>query len=516
MSAGPEVDPVLRVRGVTKRYAAPVLTDVDFELRAGEIHALMGANGAGKSTLSRIICGLTRADAGSMTLGGVAYVPGSRREAQRAGVQIVMQELNLVPTLSVAENIFLTDLPTLSGFIAFARLLQSSREALASVGLESVDPRTPVGHLGIGQQQLVALAAALAHPCRVLVLDEPTAALTDAEIERAFAHLQRWRAAGTAILYISHRIDEIRRISDRITVLRDGHVVDTRPSAGATMDEIVRLMVGERGVEALHHRDHALGDVALRVEGLTRGSRLRDVTFEVRKGEILGLAGLVGAGRTETLRAIFGADPFDEGRIRRGTGDGLAIESPRDAVRAGIGMIPEDRKEQALLLTQPVRTNISLATLSRFARRGWIGEARERAAAEDLRMRLDVRSHSLDQAAAELSGGNQQKVVIGRWLLRDCEVLLFDEPTRGIDVGAKVAVYKVLNDLAARGKALVLVSSELPELMALCDRIAVMSAGRLVATFARGAWTEEAIVAAAFSEHAGPRIQPPADHADAC
>lgn len=515
MSGAVAVDPVLRVRGLTKRYAAPVLTDVDFDLRAGEIHALMGANGAGKSTLSRIICGLTPADAGSMTLGGAAYAPRSRRDAQRAGVQIVMQELNLVPTLSVAENLFLTDLPARSGFIRFTPLFRSSKEALASVGLDGVDPRTPVGRLGIGQQQLVALAAALAHPCRVLVLDEPTAALTDAEIERAFSHLRRLRAAGTAILYISHRIDEIKRISDRITVLRDGRVIDTRPSASATMDEIVRLMVGERGVEALHHRDHALGDVALRVEGLTRGSRLRDVTFEVRKGEILGLAGLVGAGRTETLRAIFGADPLDEGRIDRG-GDPLVIGNPRDAVRAGIGMIPEDRKEQALLLTQPVRTNISLATLSRFARRTWIDEARERAAAADLRTRLDVRSHSLDQAAAELSGGNQQKVVIGRWLLRDCEVLLFDEPTRGIDVGAKVAVYKVLNELAARGKAIVLVSSELPELMALCDRIAVISAGRLVATFSRDAWSEEAIVAAAFSEYAGGRHREAGDHRDAC
>ena len=271
-------------------------------------------------------------------------------------------------------------------------------------------------------------------------------------------------------------------------MLRDGRVMATRSAADASLDEIVQLMVGDRAVEALDQRDHARGDVALRIEGLTRGKRVRDVSFEIRCGEILGLAGLVGSGRTETLRAIFGADPIERGRVSREGGRSLRINEPRDAVRAGIGMIPEDRKEQALLHSQSIRVNVTLAALRRFLRGGWwIDRAREAEAAAGLRARLDVRSHSIDQLAGELSGGNQQKVVIARWLLQECEVLLFDEPTRGIDVAAKIAVYRVLNELAAAGKALVVVSSELPELIALCDRIGVMSDGRLVAMFARGA-----------------------------
>ena len=494
--------PLLEIRGVSKRYTAPALVDLDLDVRAGEVHALVGANGAGKSTLARIISGLVTPDSGHMRLSDGPFAPSSKAHAERAGVHIVQQELTLLPTLTVAENLFLNRLPHRLGVIDYRQLHRNATTALAAVGLDAIDPRTPAGELGVGRQQLVEIAAALARRCRLLILDEPTAALTDAETELLFTHIARLRREAVAIVYISHRMDEIRRIADCVSVLRDGRLVETGAAGELSVDRAIRLMVGRDPVEIGHSRSNDIGRPVLRVEGLRRGTIVRNVSFEVRSGEILGVAGLVGSGRTELLRAIFGADRTDAGRVLV---DGRPVKAhqPRDCVRAGIGLVPEDRQRHAMLLPQPVRMNMTLARIDAVTRRrGWIHPARERNLVGGLQQLLDIRCASTEQPIVELSGGNQQKAAIARWMLRDCRILLFDEPTRGIDVGAKQTVYRMLNDLAHEGKALVIVSSELPELLAVCDRIAVLSAGRLVATFDRGDWTQDRILAAAFSEHA--------------
>jgi ribose transport system ATP-binding protein len=493
--------PLLQVTGLHKSYNVPVLTDFSFELRGGEVHALIGSNGAGKSTFARILCGLTPANSGEIQFNGHPYAPRSKREAEHAGIVMVLQELNVIGTLSVAENIFLNRLPRRAGFVRFADLHDQAREALARVGLGNLDPATPADQLGVGQQQLVEIAGALALNCRLLILDEPTAALTDPETDRLFDNIRRLQAGGVGIIYISHRMDEIRRIANRVTVLRDGRRVATHDAAEVTPAALVREMVGHDLPERKAAAERPAGEPALRVNRLRAGERVRDVSFQVRCGEILGLAGLIGSGRTETLRAIFGADKKDGGEVFLGSATRpVAIREPADAVRAGIGMVPEDRKQDGLLLAQSIRVNTTLATLPRHTRRGgWLDAKAETATTASVCQRLAVRCASLEQAVSELSGGNQQKVVIGRWLARDCRVLLFDEPTRGIDVAAKDTIYQLLRDLSADGKAVVFVSSELTELMAVCDRILVMSAGRIAARFLPGEWTQEKITQAAFS-----------------
>ncbi len=494
--------PLLKVACLRKSYSVPVLIDFDFELLHGEVHALVGGNGAGKSTFARVLCGLTQPDTGRIELEGAIHAPATVREAESAGVIMVLQELNLIRTLSVAENLFLHRLPHRGGFVDFKTLREEARKALARVGLERLDPTTLAEDLGVGHQQLVEIARGLAQDCRLLILDEPTAALTDPEINLLFDNIRRLQAQRVGIIYISHRMDEIRRIADRVTVLRDGRHVATHPAAGTTPAGLIREMVGHdlpaRGVSA----EKTSGDVLLRVSQLCAGDRVQNISFEVRSGEIVGLAGLVGAGRTETLRAIFGADTKTSGEVFVGKDAKRAeISCPSDAVRVGIGMIPEDRQHQGLLLPQSILVNTTLSTIPEHARHGWINSAAETATAEQLSRRMEVRSAGVEQPVRELSGGNQQKVVISRWLARDCRVLLFDEPTRGIDAGAKDSIYRLLHDLAAEGKALVVVSSELQELLAICDRILVLSAGRLVAEFHPPDWSQEQITKAAFSGH---------------
>lgn len=495
--------PRIRTAGLGKAYAVPVLQDVNFECLPGEVHALIGANGAGKSTLAKILCGLVRADAGTMELDGRPYAPAGKRAAEAAGIHIVHQELNLIGTLSAAENLFLSGLPRRLGLIDRARLRRDAREALARVDLGDLDPDTPVAQLGVGIRQQIEIAGALARNCRLLILDEPTAALMDPQIERLFGHIRRLRSAGVSLIYVSHRMDEIRRIADRVSVLRDGRVVATRPAVDLAPDEAVRLMAG-REVEASAASSRTPGPVRLRVRSLSRGRSIRDISFDARAGEIVGIAGLVGSGRTELLRAIFGADRADAGTVAIGDASPRRFRSPREAVAAGLAMIPEDRKEQGLLLPRPIRINATLAHLSAFRRRGGrIDRRAESRAVQAAGESMDLRCNGPEQPVAELSGGNQQKVLIGRWLMCDAAVYLFDEPTRGVDVAAKASIHRLLDDLARRGKACVVVSSEMEELMSLCDRIAVLSQGRLVRTFERGGWSHEHLLAAAFEGMAG-------------
>ncbi|MCS9180833.1 sugar ABC transporter ATP-binding protein, partial [Pseudomonas aeruginosa] len=438
--------------------------------------------------------------AGSLELLGRPYAPASRREAEALGVRMVMQELNLLPTLSVAENLFLHDLPRRAGWIDRRRLRAAAREAMAQVGLEAIDPDTLVGDLGIGHQQMVEIARNLIGDCRLLILDEPTAMLTAREVDMLFEQVERLRERGVAIVYISHRLEELARISQRIAVLRDGRLVCVEPIERYDADQLVTLMVGRELGERFDLGPRQTGAPLLRVERLSRRGKVHEVSFEVRAGEIFGISGLIGSGRTELLRLIYGADRADGGQVLLGDPpQRLSLRSPADSVRQGVALITEDRKGEGLLLDQSISANLALGNLPALARHGVIDRRREEALARRQVEALRVRCADTAQAVGELSGGNQQKVVIGRWLERDCQVLLFDEPTRGIDVGAKFDIYALLAELTRRGKALVVVSSDLRELMLICDRIGVLSAGRMVDTFERDAWTQDALLAAAFA-----------------
>lgn len=493
-------DVVLSVSAIGKTYAQPVLGDIDLSLYRGEVLALTGENGAGKSTLSKIIGGLEVPTTGHMQYQGQAYQPGSRAAAERAGVRMVMQELNLLPTLTVAENLFLDNLPSRAGWINRRRLRQMAQEAMAQVGLEAIDPDTPVGELGIGHQQMVEIARNLVGDCRVLIFDEPTAMLTAREVELLFTQIERLQQRGVAIVYISHRLEELKRIAQRIAVLRDGKLVCVEPMDHYSSAQLVNLMVGRELAEHIDLGQRQIGAPLLKVNGLSRADKVREVSFEVRSGEIFGISGLIGAGRTELLRLIYGADRADSGSIELGSPlRAVQIHSPTAAVREGIALITEDRKGEGLLLSQSISANIALGNLPAISRAGVLDGAAERALAQRQISAMRIRSSSPDQAVGELSGGNQQKVVIGRWLERDCSVVLFDEPTRGIDVGAKFDIYGLLAELARQGKALVVVSSDLRELMLICDRIAVLSAGRLIDTFEREHWTQDQLLAAAFA-----------------
>ena len=533
-SSAPQSPPLLAIQAVGKDYTATVLDGVNVELFAGEVLALTGENGAGKSTLSKILCGLEQPTRGGMQLAGQAYAPTSRRDAERHGVRMVMQELGLVPTLTVAENLLMGRLPHRLGWLQRDVLHAAARAQLAKIG---IDPATPVSQLGIGQQQMVEIARNLQDDTRILVLDEPTAMLTPRETNYLFEQIAHLTARGVAIIYVSHRLEELRRIADRVAVLRDGRLVDVRPMTGMSEDDLVQRMVG-RVVSDLDHRPRRpVGPVVMSADNLGRGTAVQDVSLELRAGEIFGIAGLVGSGRTELVRLLFGADRADRGSVtlhpEYEQKQPLALDaqaqpaiqnianqkpavfqvaprtiprgfaSPLQAIAAGVGLVTEDRKSQGLLLSQPIRINATLSDLSAVSRGGWLQRGLESRLVQGFVRTLGIRCRSAEQPVGQLSGGNQQKVVFARWLHREGRVLLLDEPTRGVDVGARAELYGELDRMAAEGRALLMVSSDLRELMAMADRIGVMSAGRLVAVFERGEWSEQSLLAAAFSEPGG-------------
>ncbi|MGI5468561.1 sugar ABC transporter ATP-binding protein [Streptomyces sp. CA-132043] len=517
---------LLRVEGVTKSFpGVRALDGVDMSLRAGEVHVLLGENGAGKSTLIKMLSGAHRPDGGRILADGGHVKDGHRaaadeggaglravhirsaQDAERLGIATIHQEFNLVPGLTVAENVFLGRQPrTALGLVDKKTMRARAAELLARVRLD-VSPNTPVAELGIARLQMVEIAKALSLKARILIMDEPTAVLTSEEVETLFGLVRELREAGVGIIFITHHLEEIGALGDRVTVLRDGRSVAEVP-AGTDEDELIRLMVGRDIAEQYpRERPEEPGAPLLRVRGLSRngskgGPVFQDIGFEVRAGEVVGVAGLVGAGRTEVARAIFGVDAYDAGTVEI-DGKELARGDVRAAMRAGLGLVPEDRKGQGLLLDASLQDNLTLARLHRDTRGGLVDRGAQRREAARVAGQLKVRMSGLGQSVRTLSGGNQQKIVIGKWLLTDTRLLILDEPTRGVDVGAKVEIYRLINELTASGRAVLMISSDLPEVLGMSDRVLVMSQGRLAGELPAAEATQDAVMELALQAAPG-------------
>jgi ribose transport system ATP-binding protein len=483
--------------GIRKEFPGVVALDgVDLDVLRGEVHVLLGENGAGKSTLVKILSGACHKDAGAISIDGAEVEIDGPRHARELGIGVIYQELTLVPTLSAAENILLGREPRRGfGLVDRRRLRHTARQALDQIGA-SFDPRRLVASLTVAEQQLVEIARALSLDARVLIMDEPTSALSERETQTLFATIRRLTGRGVAVVYISHRLAEIFEIGDRVTVLRDGRHVATREIRGADRRELVRLMADRDVEDQIPKRSVPIGEEVLRVDGLRRGGVLHDVSFTVRAGEVVCLAGLMGSGRSDVARSVFGADAPDAGEIHI-RGRRRHIRSPREAIRAGIGFVPEDRKGQGLVLGLSVRENIALPVLRLLSRIGVVRGRAERELGIRFVRELRVKTPSPEHRVRDLSGGNQQKVVLAKWLACNVRVLVLDEPTRGIDVGAKQEVYQLINRLAAEGTGILLISSELPEVIGLADRVIVMREGRAVTELARADASAERIMASA-------------------
>ena len=488
---------ILELKEISKRFGnVEVLHAVSLTLKPGEVHALLGENGAGKSTLIKVITGIHQPDGGEIYLNDQRVHFENALQSRQAGIAAIYQELSLCPDLNVAENIFLGRQPTTAGGrIDWRKLYSEAERLLASLGVH-LDLRTKTRNLSIAQMQSVEIARAFSLNARILIMDEPTSSLTLNEVSELFGLVRRLRDEGAAIIFISHRLEELFEVADRVTILRDGSYVDTRLVKDVNRDELVRLMVGRTISNLFPKREIQPGEIALKVENLTQAGIFEDISFEVRKGEILGMAGLVGAGRTDVARAIFGVAPPTGGRIQV-EGRWVEITSPQQAIGLGLAYVPEDRQLHGLVPAMSITSNISLPVLKKYARRGWLVDKAERSAAFAAAQQMEVRATTIWQIARTLSGGNQQKVVLAKWLSTKPRILILDEPTRGIDVGTKAAVHALMNKLASEGIAILMISSELPEVLGMSDRIIVMHEGRMTGHFTRAEATQEKIINAA-------------------
>jgi rhamnose transport system ATP-binding protein len=493
--------PVVELRDVHKSFGGVrALRGVELVLRRGEVHALVGENGAGKSTLVRILGGVHQPDEGEVLTGGKAVHLHGPADARNRGIAVIYQEPTLFPDLDVAENIYMGRQSRNRLGIDWREMYREVDELLASFGV-AMDARTPVQGLSVADQQLVEIAKALSLDAQVVVMDEPTAALSSREIEQLFGIVRGLRDRGVSVLFISHRLEEVFELGDVVTVLRDGEHVITTPAAELDASTLIRHMVGRELGELFPKEAVEIGEPLLEVRGLARRGVFRDISFTLRRGEILGLAGLVGAGRTEVARALFGIDPVDAGEVLL-DGKPVTIKSPPDAVAAGMAFVPEDRQHQGLVLEMAIEQNTTLPILRRLTRLGLVQRRRERAVAREYADRLQVRAAGLEQPATALSGGNQQKVVLAKWLATDPAILILDEPTRGIDIGTKAEVHRIISRLAGQGLAILLISSELPEVLAMADRVLVMHEGRLTGEFSHEEADQERIMHAATGQEA--------------
>ena len=477
-------DVILTMKDIDKSFpGVHALDHVNFEVRRGEVHALMGENGAGKSTLMKVLTGIYQKDSGSITYKGQEVAFHNTREAQDNGVVIVHQELNMVGDLTVAQNIFIGREPKKGIRVDDKKMIEDSKKLFQDLNID-IDPREKMSNLTVGKQQMCEIAKAISYNSKVIVLDEPTSSLTAPEVEKLFKMMRQLKAQGISLIYISHKMDEIFEICDQISVLRDGNLVMTKKAEDTNMNELITAMVG-RTLDNLYPKEFGTkGEVWLEAKGLNEAGVLHDVSFKAHAGQITGFAGLVGAGRTETMRAVFGADKLDSGEIYV-KGEKVHIRTPKDAIKRKIAFLTEDRKGQGLVLNLDVRTNLVLANMKGFSNGPFLDKDRIEQAGNDNVSALKIKTPSLNEVVGQLSGGNQQKVVIGKWVNTDADIFIFDEPTRGIDVGAKIEVYRVMNDLVKAGKCVIMVSSELPEILAMSDHVVVMRGGRVMADIDR-------------------------------